>query len=168
MAEEENTEENGEENSGGGGKKLLIIGLLAGLIVGGGGAAGALMMMGGGDEEAAEVVEEVEEEKPKEFHYVKMERFNAPMMHKGRVLSYVMLDLSLEVESNEKKLLLVRNMPIIRDAFLKDVTSRPIGKPESPQIIDYAGLTKRLTNISNKVVREKIVNKALVVQATRL
>lgn len=173
MAEEEKKakEENSEEAPSGGSKKLLIIGLLLGLVVGGGGAAGALIMMGGDGEHAEapveeEVVEEVVEELP-EYLYVKIEKFNVPLVRNNRLLGYMMMDLSLEMEGEDDKLRVSNKLFVIRDAFLKDVTDTPVGKPDNPRMIDYDALKKRLKDAANHVLHKDIVRQVLVVEARK-
>lgn len=167
-AVEETKAEETEEAPKGGGKKLLIIGLLLGLIVGGGGAAGALIMMGGGDkhEEAhvEEVVEEVVEEEP-DYDYVKINKFNVPLVHNDRILGYMTMNLSLEVVGDEDSLKVHNKLFIIRDAFLKEVSDTPVGKPGQPKVVDYASLKKRLKNRANEILHGDVVLQVLVVEA---
>ncbi|MFC7050377.1 flagellar basal body-associated FliL family protein [Emcibacter nanhaiensis] len=169
MADEEKTENNGQQaEKSGGGKKLLIIGLLAGIIVGGGIGAGAFFMLGSSPEEHVEeeVVEhEPEPEKVKELFFVRMEKFTVPLMYKGRVLRYVVMDLNLQVDGNEEKLLVVQSLPIIRDALLRDVSEHTIGSPDNPNVIDFEGFTDRVTRIGNEIMHEKLIKKTLVVEA---
>ena len=168
MADEEKNEEAESEQSGGGGKKLLIIGLLAGIILGGGIGAGAFFMLGSAPEEHVEeevVEEEPEPEKQKELFFVRMEKFTVPLMYKGRVLRYVVMDLNLQVDGNDEKLQVVQSLPIIRDALLRDVSEHTIASSNNPNVIDFEGFTERVTRIGNEIMHEKLIKKTLVVEA---
>ena len=161
---DENTE---DENSGGSSKKLLIIGLVIGLALGGGGAVAALMS-GGGDEAAEKPPEKEAPAKHKiDIHFVKIERFNVPLVHKGRVLHYMMMDLSLEVDGNDNKLKIVHRMPAIRDAFLKDVTKKSLSDPQHPRIMDFAAFKKRFKNTANEILHEDLVLNVLIVNSAQ-
>jgi flagellar FliL protein len=172
MADKIDDSENGEDQKpAGGSKKLLIIGLILGLVVGGGGAAGALIMMGGDDDgtdsvKAVEVAPEPEKHKV-DLHFVKIERFNVPLVYKGRILHYLMMDLSIEVDGNDNKLKVVHRMPAIRDAFLKSVTDKSLSDEKNPRIMDYSAFKKRFKDIANKVLHEELVLEVLIVNSSQ-
>lgn len=158
-------EDKGEDvPKSGGGKKLLIIGLLAGLIIGGGGAAGALIMMGGG-EHPPEPVPPVKEEPKKDPHFVKVERVTLPVIHKNRILGNAQIDFSLEVDDNDSKMALIRDLPEIRDSLLRHYSVTPIGKEGNPRNIDYAGLKETVKKLSNDVLKNDMVKRVMIVQA---
>lgn len=168
MAEDQGQDEKAKS---GGGKKLLIIGLVAGLVLGGGGAAGYFLFAGGDEpapEEAvpAEVEEEVEA--PTETSFIKLDQLSAPLVSDGRVLGYVLLNLSIEVEGSDNELLVAQRLPALKAAFLRDVTETPIGKPDQPMMIDYDSLTKRLKSVANRELGANVVHRVLVTQSTRL
>ncbi|WP_321392020.1 flagellar basal body-associated FliL family protein [Emcibacter sp.] len=169
MADEEKKDESGNDaGNAGGGKKLLIIGLAAGILLGGGIGAGAFFMLGSSSEEHVEeevAEEEPEPEKQKELFFVKMEKFTVPLMYKGRVLRYVVMDLSLEVDNNEHKLEVVQSLPIIRDAMLRDVSKNTIADHDNPNVIDFEEFTSRVTRIGNDVMGEHLIKKTLIVES---
>lgn len=166
MADEDKAETE-EEKPESGSKKLLIIGLLVGLLLGGGGGVGAFMMLAGGEEEA-EVLEEevpvvtVPETDP---HFVKIDRMTLPLVHKNRILGNVMIDFSMEVDGNDNKMVVIRNLPEIRDAMLRHFSVTPIGKEGSPRNVDYPRLKKTLEDISNEVLHDPLVLRVMIVQA---
>ncbi|WP_138379897.1 flagellar basal body-associated FliL family protein [Luteithermobacter gelatinilyticus] len=162
MAEDNISVGNGQS----GGKKFLIVGLLAGLVIGGAAGGAAFLFLGAetGGMAPGAAQEKKDPPKPKDIHYVKMERFTAPLVHKGRVLNYVVMDLSIEVESNENKLLVVRNLPLIRSALLQSVSETPIGRKDNPYMVDYQAFSDRMKKISNEVIGKTAVNKVLVVE----
>lgn len=150
-----------------GSKKLLIIGLIVGLLLGAGGGFGAFMMLGDSEEEEAHEEEEnviVEEPKTDPF-FVKIERMTLPLVYKNRILGHVMINFSMEVDGNENKMIVINNLPVIRDAMLRHFSDTSIGKDGSPRSVDYPRLKKTLMEISNKVLHDPLVLRVVVVQA---
>ncbi len=122
----------------------------------------------GGDEKAEEVHEGVVvvEEKPKiDQQFVKVDRVTIPLIHKNRVMGYMMMDFSLEVDGNENKMAVFNHLPEIRDALLRHYSETPIGKVDSPRRIDFPKLKKTLKEICNKILHEPLVRQVLIVQA---
>ncbi|MCK5424228.1 MAG: hypothetical protein KAI89_02570 [Emcibacter sp.] len=160
-----------EEAPKSGSKKLLIIGLIVGLLLGAGGGFGAFMMLGGGDEEIHDEEDPLEEEfvveeEPKtDPFFVKIERMTLPLIYNKRSLGNVMIDFSMEVDGNENKMIVINNLPEIRDAMLRHFSYTPIGKDGSPRSVDYLRLKKTLMDISNKVLHDPLVLRVMVVQA---
>jgi len=172
MAEQTNESAEGQEKNNGkggaGGRKFLVLGLIAGLGLGGGGTAG-YFLFAGGDETATEPVKAEEApQPPQKTTFVKLERLSAPLVSNGRVLGYVLLDLSLEVKGAEDELRVAQRLPALRAAFLKEVTDTPIGKQDQPMVIDYDGLTGRLRTVANRELGRETVLRVLVTQSTRL
>jgi len=164
MADQEETETEVEKPKSGG-KKLLIIGLLAGLLLGGGGGVGAFMMLAGGDEEKPHEEVVVVEEPKIDTQFVKMDRVTIPLVHNNRVFGNMVIDFSMEVDGDDNKMTVIRNLPEIRDAMLRHYSDTPIGKPDSPRSVDYPRLKKTLKDISNKILHEPLVMRVMVVQA---
>lgn len=154
-----------EEEPKKGSKKLLIIGLLVGLLLGGGGGAGAFVMLGG-EEKAEEVHEEVVVEEPKtDPQFVKIDKVTIPLVYNNRVLGNMMIDFSIEVDGDENKMAVIRNLPEIRDAILRHYSDMPLGKAKSPRSVDYPRLKETLKDISNKILHEPLVLRVMIVQA---
>lgn len=166
MSTEEKPEsEDASEQPKSGGKKLLIIGLVAGILIGGGAGAGAFFMMGNSaNEEVFVEPEPVVHEPVIEPFFVKLERVTLPIIHNDRTLGSLTVEFSLEVGSNEDKMMVIRNLPEIRDAMLRHYSVTPIGKASSPKSIDYDRLKKTLKDISNNILQHPVVTKVMVVQ----
>ncbi|MCF8474486.1 MAG: hypothetical protein K9G26_07305 [Emcibacter sp.] len=148
-----------------GGKKLLIIGLLVGLLIGGGGGVGAFMMMKKSENHETVHVEEPIKEEPKTNpQFVKVERLTIPITHNNRVLGNITADFSMEVDGDENKMIVIRNLPEIRDNMLRHFSVTAVGKDNHPKSIDYDKLKQTLLDISNDVLHEPIVLKVMVVQ----
>jgi len=155
----------------GGGRKFLVIGLMLGLLIGGAGAGGYFLFMGGEEDASASVTgTEIPEKaaKPVKTVFVKLDQLSAPLVSNGRVMGYVLLDLSLEVKASEHEVKVAQRLPALKAAFLKEVTSTPIGKPDQPMIIDYEALTSRLTSVANRELGEELILRVLVTQSTRV
>ena len=165
MADKDEDKDNSPaEKTKGGGKKLLILGLLLGLLLGGGAAAFFLLSGGDASEKSAEEVV-VKDQKPKiDAQFVKVERMNIPLVSKGRVLGNLTVDFSMEVDGNENKLLVVRNLPEIRDAMLRHFSEESIGKPDNPRSVDYPRLKETLKDISNRILHDPLILRVMVVQ----
>lgn len=151
---------------------LIVAGLVGGLVLGGGGVA-AFFIFGpnAGSPKPEPISKPVvdEEGKPVEpaIAYVKLTDLSAPMISKGRILAYVLLDLSLEVDGADEAQV-TEQLPALQAAFLIEVTQRPVGKPDQPLVIDYEGVTKRLAAVANRELKGPVVKQVLVTQSTRM
>ena len=168
-----NGAENEQAAKPGGGRKFLVIGLVLGLLIGGAGAGGYFLFMGGEEENAntpatAEQAVPEKETKPIKTAFVKLDRLSAPLVSNGRVVGYVLLDLSLEVIGSENEVRVAQRLPALKASFLREVTTTPIGKPDQPMIIDYESLTARLTEVANRELDEELILRVLVTQSTRV
>lgn len=171
---EENNENNendeNEEEKPKSSKKLLIIGLLLGLLVGGGAAAGFFIMQaesGAEEEHVEEVVEEKAPELP-DYQYARMDRLNLPLFYKGRVLNYAVMDVSLETIGTEDKMVVVKNVILIRDALLRHYSVNSIGREDNPRIVDYDSLTETIKEFANKEIGEEIVTRVVIGESRSL
>ena len=169
MAEEEKDVNDESAKPSGGGKKLLIIGLIAGLFVGGGAAAGFFIMQAGSDKKS-EVVEEVVEEKEPElpdFQYARMDRLNLPLFYKGRVLNYAVTNVSLETIGNDDKMIVVKNVIIIKDALLRYFSVNPVGRDDNPRIVDFDKLTTKVKEVANQEIGREIVTRFVISESRK-
>lgn len=165
MAEEvDNNEEQNEKPKGS--NKLLIIGLLAGLLVGGGGAAGFFIMQSG-SAEAEPVVSGQEEVKPQlpDYQYARMEGLQLPLFYKGRVLSYAVMDVSLEVIGNDDKLQVIKNNVLVRDSLLRHFSVNSVGREDNPNIVDYDKLSEKIKEFANAEAEREIVKRVAINQS---
>ncbi|MDA5194092.1 hypothetical protein [Govanella unica] len=148
------------------GLKKLLLGLVVGLLLGGGGAAGFFLFL---QPKPAAVAPQPEAAKPVlEAVFVKLDRLSAPVISGDVVLGYMLFDLSLEVKKASDELLVVKRLPALRAAFLREVTSTSIGKPDQPFVVDYDGLTGRLKEVANRELGQGVLSRVLVVQTTRI
>lgn len=162
MAEEEKDTNEEDKKSSGGSKKLLIVGLLAGLLVGGGGAAGFFIMQSGDEPEPVEIV--VEEKGPElpDYQYARIEKLNLPLFYKGRVLNYAVMNVSLETIGNDDKLLVVKNVIIIKDALLRYFSVNPVGREDNPRIVDFDRLSAKVKEVANQEIGREIVKRVVI------
>lgn len=174
MADEEKKED--EKNEGekpkGGSKKLLIIGLIAGLVVGGGAAAGYFIMMPSpnaeiehvNEEIVEEIIEEIVPELP-DYQYARMDRLQLPLFYKGRILKYAVMDVSLETIGNGDKMLVVRNILIIRDALLRFYSINSVGRKDNPNIVDFDKLSTKILELANQEAHKDVVKRVVISQS---
>ncbi len=170
MADESkgNDEENGGEEAKGS-KKLLIAGLIGGLIVGGGATFGITSIFFSND---GAVVEEPEPE-PEPVPdvpaiYVAVNRLPASLIDAdNRLLGYLFMDLSLEVDSVEDRDWLLLRMPLVRNAFLRSISTDGVMKKGSLTALDHEGLPGRLRTVANKALKRDIIINILITDALR-
>lgn len=164
MAEEEkDTNEDGAKPSGGS-KKLLVIGLIAGLLVGGGGAAGYFIMQPSNDANHEAAAEEVVEKAPElpDFQYARIDKLNLPLFYKGRVLNYAVTSVSLETIGNDDKLIVVKNIIIIKDALLRYFSINAVGREDNPRIVDFDKLASKIKEVANQEIGREIVTRVVI------
>ena len=90
---------------------------------------------------------------------VNMPMLVAPVMIKGQLARYVYLTVTLVLPDESNKMMLLEKVPYIQDAFLREVHRGTIALGEDPEILDEAGLGRRLLDACIKVVGPDIVKK---------
>ncbi len=149
-------------------KLVIIVGVLMMII---GGAVSVMKTMELGPFAAADVAEgeELAEGKraPKQRQdepprFIDMEPFNIPVFHGDRVAATVQIQLKLEAigEENEKEV--IRLLPRISDAFLRDMHAFIPRLLKKEQRIKVPILKKRLQIISERLVGPNLIHNILV------
>lgn len=90
---------------------------------------------------------------------VNMPMLVAPVMIKGQLARYVYLNVTLVLPDESNKMMLLEKVPYIQDAFLREVHRGTIALGEDPDVLDEAGLGRRLMDACVKVVGADIVKK---------
>jgi hypothetical protein len=90
---------------------------------------------------------------------VNMPMLVAPVMIKGQLARYVYLNVTLVLPDESNKMMLLEKIPYIQDAFLREVHRGTIALGEDPDVLDDAGLGRRLMDACVKVVGADIVKK---------
>jgi hypothetical protein len=90
---------------------------------------------------------------------VNMPMLVAPVMIKGKLARYVYLNVTLVLPDESNKMMLLEKVPYIQDAFLREVHRGTIALGEDPDMLDEAGLGRRLLDACIKVVGPDIVKK---------
>ncbi len=90
---------------------------------------------------------------------VNMPMLVAPVMIKGQLARYVYLNVTLVLPDESNKMMLLEKVPYIQDAFLREVHRGTIALGEDPEVLDEAGLGRRLMDACVKVVGADIVKK---------
>ena len=171
MADEEEQQKNDEDKPKGSNKKILVIGLIAGLVFGGGGAAAGFFVLQSNDT-GTEVREEkiVEEKKPDlpDYQYARLDRLQLPLFYNGRILNYAIMDVSIEVIGNKDKMLVVKNILIIRDALLRYFSINPVGREDNPNIVDFNKLSEKIKQLVDEEAQEEIVTRVVITESRNI
>ena len=128
----------------------LTVALLALVLLG---AAPALAS--GGASKKAEV--EPVEQGPR-IPSVSMPTLVAPVNINGELQRYAYVGVTLQLENDNDKPMMMDKIPYLQDAFLRDVHSGPsISLNGDPALLDLPGLSKRLAQVCAAIVGPNIV-----------
>ncbi len=111
---------------------------------------------------ASSSAEEVPEDGPV---YLKLKPITAPVWKNGRVRYNIFLTLNLEFSDDDKKEIVRKRLPKIRNAFLLEVHDKSILYKDDKRGIDFVRLRKRLMASAEKAVGKDMVRDILVVEA---
>lgn len=141
-------------------KLLLIFGLLLML---GGGTVSSLKFLKLGPFQGDEVVEEKQEEEVEDTTlFVDMEPLAIPIFQGNRVAATVQIQVKLETNGKDNVKKIKRIMPIITDAFVRDLHSFMPRLLKAEERIDVLIIKQRLQLISNKVAGKGLIKNVLV------
>lgn len=154
-------------------KKIVIIAGAAVVLLGGG--AGGLFatgmldpLLGGGDQvvEDAEAVAKAEDlEKAQEAIFVELDPLMAPVIVGSKVRQQVMLTLSVQVKNIGAKNDLVRIMPKLRDAMLRELFDKPLVRDETDGTLDIPGIKGRMLTVAHGLLEKDGIQDILIVRA---
>ena len=156
-------------------KKIIIIAGAAVVLLGGGAgglfATGMLDSVLGGaeqhDEEAAEAKAKAEKlEQAHESIYVELSPMMAPVIVGSRVKQQVMLTMSLQVKDLGAKNDLVRIMPKMRDAMLRELFDRPLIRDDGDGTINIRDIKARMLVVAHSLLNKEQVQDVLIVRAS--
>jgi flagellar basal body-associated protein FliL len=155
-------------------KRMLILAaaVVGGIVLGGGGV-GAYFIFGHKNEAVKPLeVKENAAEKEKApaapaIAFVNLANLTAPIVDNGKTIEYVMLDFALEVTPGKEEASVFQQLPVLRAAFLKEVTEHSIGTAEDPTVIDYGGLQDRLLDVANQAIKDGAIKRVLVTRTIR-
>lgn len=148
-------------------KKLIII--FAVLLMLGGATVSVLKVLKMGpfapapDDASAEGIDEAPPEPPR---FVEVEQMYVPIFAGDTVATTIQIQIKLETPDDESEATLVRMMPRLNDAFLRDLYSslpRLLGKDER---LDVAVIKRRLQLVADKIVGPGLVENVLVQSVT--
>lgn len=148
-------------------KKLVIILAVLMMVVGGAVSVMKTMELGpfapepvaGGEGDGTPAQEQSLDDPPR---FVDVEPLNIPVFHEDRVATTVQIQLKLEAigEENEKEI--IRLLPRIADAFLRDMHAFIPRLLKKEQQIKVPILKKRLQIISERLVGPNLIHNILV------
>ena len=141
-------------------KLLLIFGLL---IMLGGGTVSSLKFLSLGPFKGDEVVEEKEEEQVDDTTlFVDMEPLAIPIFQGNRVAATVQIQVKLETNGKDNVEKIKQFMPVITDAFVRDLHSFMPRLLKAKERIDVLIIKQRLQFISDKVAGKGLIKNVLV------
>lgn len=153
-------------------KKLIIIGGAAVVLLGGG-AGGAFMtgmldpLLGIEETKNEEEVAKAKDlEQAQDAIFVELSPLMAPVISGGRVKQQVMLTISLQVKDVGAKNDLVRIMPKLRDAMLRELFDRPLVKDKGDGSLDINDIKSRMLRVAHGVLARDQVQDVLIVRAS--
>lgn len=162
--------------SGGTNKLLLVAMLIGGIALGGGGLFVVNKMTANHEDvtevdPAAVVVEEVEPEAEyvkEDVSLIEIKRMPASIVDAdGNVIGYVFLDLNLEVLTANDPAYVQERLPRIQAEILKEIALHGVTVPGKPGVIDYDGLSVRLSDTANRAIGGDRVRTVFVSRAIR-
>ena len=141
-------------------KILLIFGLLVMLC---GGTVSALKFLKLGPFQGEEVVEEKPEEQVEAtILFVDMEPLAIPVFQGNRVAATVQIEVKLVTNSKDNVERIKKIMPVITNAFVRDLHSFMPRLLKAEERIDVLIIKQRLQLISNKVAGKGLIKNVLV------
>ena len=143
--------------------KLIIIGAVVLLLMaGGGGAAWWFLLRDASEAEMAEIMPE----RP-EAVFVDLDPMVLSVLREGQAIRHLTLMIILQVEDLERKSVVFRSMPRVRDAFRQELHALYSSKVIQNRDDVMPILSKRLRSVSDRVVGEGVVQRVLISPMTR-
>lgn len=142
-------------------KKFAL--LFAMLLMLGGGAVSALKFLNLGPFQVDEVVEEeAPEEEIDDTVFVDMDPLAIPIFGNNKVAATVQIQIKLETKNKDNAAAIKRLMPLIHDAFIRDMHSFLPRLLKQEERVDVLILKQRLQLIGDKVVGKGLIRNILV------
>jgi len=142
-------------------KKILILGTVGLALLGGGGA----YYMFGMTKEPEHKVEPVLVKAPPLF--VPMEQMGVPVLQGDRVNAYYFVAVSLQVPDEAKRTVVNDRLPLLKDAFLRDVYVHSAMRSDVPDSLDFDALKQRFMNLSQRILGPGVVEDVLITRAIK-
>lgn len=151
------------------GKRIsLVVGMGLGIVLGV--TAAVLTVYEANKLEEVPVEEEVVEEVEIEPEYLDEPLVNIPgplQDDRGNVFGYMFFDFKIEARNDDDVDFLEDRIPLLIEAFNKEMSMRSISMPGRPGSVDYDNLSKRLVSAANKALGRPAVLRIHIVKAIR-
>jgi len=141
-------------------KKLIII--IALLIMLTGAAIAALKTLGLGPFRDHEKVEKVKKVKAISAIFIDMDPLAIPIFKGNKVIATIQIQVKLETTDEDKSEEIKRKLPVIRDAFIRDLHSFMPRLLKAKERVDVLIVKQRLQYISDKVAGKGTIKNVLV------
>ncbi len=139
-------------------KKIIILVVLMAVL--GGGGFFAWTQMSGEEEQAGS--EQLRGPNDENLMFVELDPITAPFIRDGRFAQYIVLTISLEVNDDDAKDMVRRNIPRIRDAFLSELHTLAAMRSPRQRLINLSRIKVRLMSGANRVLGRGVVLDILV------
>lgn len=127
--------------------KRIILAVVAILLVGGGGAAAWFFFLKAAPGDDIRDVHDTAS-KPE---FLEIDSLSVPVIKDGRVQKYVLLRLTLEMKDVKAKNVGKEAMPLLKDAYLRDLHGYFADQPASEEGIDVRVVKARLMRVSERL-----------------
>ena len=141
-------------------KKLIII--IALLVMLTGAAIAALKTLNLGPFRDQEKVEKVKKVKADTTIFIDMEPLGIPIFQGNKVIATIQIQVKLETTNEDNSDEIKRMMPVIRDAYIRDLHSFMPRLLKAKERVDVLIVKQRLQYISDKVAGKGIIKNVLV------
>ena len=144
-------------------KLIVILVVVAVLLLGGGGAVYFFRdaLFGGAAGEAHTAAKLPINATP-DARFVDLETLNIAVIHNGRIEKHVVLQVSLEVGTEEERALVAKTLPRIKDAFIKDMYDYYAILPPTQRGVNVEAIKRRLKRTVDGVMRDGSVKDVLI------
>ncbi len=141
-------------------KKLIII--IALLVMLTGGAIAALKTLSLGPFKYQVKTIKVKEVKADTAIFIDMEPLGIPIFRGNKVIATIQIQVKLETGNKENSENIKRKMPVIRDAFIRDLHSFMPRLLKAKERVDVLIVKQRLQYIGDKVAGKGLIKNVLV------
>jgi len=144
-------------------KLIIILVIVAVLLLGGGGAAYFFRdALFGGETSETQAAAKLPIKRETDAQFVDLETINIAVIRNRRVEKHVVLQVSLEIASEEVRAKVSKALPRIKDAFIKDMYDYYAIIPLNRKGVNVEAIKKRLKRTVATVMRDGSVKDVLI------
>ena len=143
-------------------KKLILLFLMLLLLIGG--TAGALMLLelGPFEPKKGEVKKVILKQKKDTTIFIDMDPLAIPIFQGNKVAATIQILVKLETNSEDNAEIIKNRMPVITDAFVRDLHSFMPRLLKAKERVDVLIIKQRLKMVADKVAGKGLIQNVLV------